>query len=190
MRTCGTSPSCRSFSVIPGETRGDAAAHFSFMSFILPAILLALISYGGKSSNAGNTMKKMMMFLAVAVVLPAASFTASGHHSFAMFDQTRKVTIEGVVAEVQWTNPHVWVEVDVLQDDGTSVRWGIEFTSVVHLLRRGMTMNTVRVGDAVEFSMSPYADGSPGGRFYWVKLPSGEYYCDVGAAQQVCQENN
>ena len=135
-------------------------------------------------------MRTMITLLAVVVVFAITSGSVFGHHSFAMFDQTQKVTIEGVVAEVQWTNPHVWVEVDVPQDDGPSVRWGIEFTSVVHLLRRGMTMNTVKVGDEVEFTMSPYADGSPGGRFYTVKLPGGEYYCDVGAAQQICQENN
>jgi hypothetical protein len=107
-----------------------------------------------------------------------------------MFDQTRKVTIEGKVSSVQWTNPHVWVEVDVPQNDGSTVRWGVEFTSVVHLTRRGMTQNMVQFGDDVEFSVSPYADGSPGGRFYWVRLANGTYYCDVGAAQQICQENN
>ena len=103
---------------------------------------------------------------------------------------SRRGVHQGVVAQVEWTNPHVWVEVDVPQDDGTSVRWGIEFTSVVHLTRRGMTMNTVKFGDEVEFTLSPYADGSPGGRFFTVKLPNGQYYCDVGAAQNVCQENN
>jgi hypothetical protein len=135
-------------------------------------------------------MKTMTTLLAGAMVFAITSVTAFGHHSFAMFDQTQKVTIEGVVAQVEWTNPHVWVEVDVPQDDGTSVRWGIEFTSVVHLTRRGMTMNTVKFGDEVEFTLSPYADGSPGGRFFTVKLPNGQYYCDVGAAQNVCQENN
>jgi hypothetical protein len=80
--------------------------------------------------------------------------------------------------------------VDVPQDDGSVVRWGIEFTSIVHLTRRGMTRDMIKFGDTVEFTMSPYADGSPGGRFYTVKLASGKYYCDVGAAQGVCQENN
>lgn len=135
-------------------------------------------------------MKNLTISIACACVLALTSIAASGHHSFAMFDQTRKVTIEGKVSSVQWTNPHVWVEVDVPQDDGSTVRWGVEFTSVVHLTRRGMTQNMIRFGDNVEFSVSPYADGSPGGRFYWVRLANGTYYCDVGAAQQTCQENN
>jgi hypothetical protein len=107
-----------------------------------------------------------------------------------MFDQTKKVEVTGVVSEVQWTNPHVWILVDVPQDDGTAVTWGVEFTSIVHLTRRGMARDLVKVGDNVTFSMSPYADGSPGGRFFWVQLDSGTYYCDVGAAQRICQERN
>ena len=135
-------------------------------------------------------MKNLPVFIASVCALALTSVAAFGHHSFAMFDQTRKVTIEGKVASVQWTNPHVWVEVDVPQNDGSTVRWGVEFTSVVHLTRRGMTQNMIKFGDNVEFSVSPYADGSPGGRFYWVRLANGTYYCDVGAAQQMCQENN
>lgn len=135
-------------------------------------------------------MKKPFITLAGVVLFSFSSAAALAHHSFAMFDQTTKVEITGVVSSVQWTNPHVWVEVAVPQDDGTSVTWGVEFTSIVHLTRRGMTHDLIKVGDNVTFSLSPYADGSPGGRFFWVKLPGGEYYCDVGAAQRVCQENN
>jgi hypothetical protein len=45
----------------------------------------------------------------------------------------------------------------------------------------------VKVGDDVEFTVSPYANGKPGGRFYTVKMANGSYYCDVGAAQSICQ---
>lgn len=119
--------------------------------------------------------------------LPAG--LALAHHSFAMFDQSKKVTHTGTVTEVQWTNPHVWIFVDVPTDNG-SERWGMEFTSKVHLTRRGFDPDMVNVGDEVEFTVSPYANGKPGGRFYTIKLANGSYYCDVGAAQQVCQANN
>ena len=135
-------------------------------------------------------MKKLIASVSGALLAASLSAAAFGHHSFAMFDQTTKVEFTGVVTEVQWTNPHVWIMVDVPQDDGTAVRWGVEFTSVVHLTRRGMSRNLVKVGDHVTFSVSPYADGSPGGRFYWVQLDDGSYYCDVGAAQRICQERN
>lgn len=117
-----------------------------------------------------------------------ASF-ALAHHSFAMFDQTKKVTHTGTVSEVQWTNPHVWIFVDVATASGTE-RWGMEFTSKVHLARRNFTSDMVKVGDNVEFTVSPYANGQPGGRFYTIKMANGQYYCDVGAAQQVCEANN
>jgi len=109
---------------------------------------------------------------------------ASAHHSFSMFDMERKVTIEGVVVDVQWTNPHVWVEVDVPGPDGQTERWGVEFTSRVHLTRRGFTSTTVNPGDAVTFVVSPYRDGRPGGRIWTVALPSGEVVRDPGAQRE------
>lgn len=135
-------------------------------------------------------MKKLIAVVTGAALSATVSAVALAHHSFAMFDQTKKVEVTGVVSEVQWTNPHVWIMVDQPQDDGTAVTWGVEFTSVVHLTRRGMSRDLVKVGDHVTFSVSPYADGSPGGRFYWVQLNDGTYYCDVGAAQRICQERN
>jgi hypothetical protein len=125
-----------------------------------------------------------------ALLLSSLSAATFAHHSFAMFDQTKKVTHEGVVSEVQWTNPHVWIFVDVKKDDGSVEKWGMEFTSKVHLARRNFTSDMVHVGDQVEFTVSPYADGKPGGRFYTIRMANGLYYCDVGAAAQVCAEKN
>lgn len=125
---------------------------------------------------------------ALLLCLPAS--LALAHHSFAMFDQSKKVTHNGKVAEVQWTNPHVWIFVDVPTENGATERWGMEFTSKVHLTRRGFNPNNFQVGDEVEFTVSPYANGKPGGRFYTIKMANGQYYCDVGAAAQVCRDNN
>jgi hypothetical protein len=122
-------------------------------------------------------------------LLATFSQLSLAHHSFSMFDQTKKVTHTGVVSEVQWTNPHVWIFIDVKKDDGSIEKWGMEFTSKVHLARRNFSSDMVKVGDNVEFTVSPYANGKPGGRFYTIKLASGEYYCDVGAAQQACGQN-
>jgi hypothetical protein len=132
---------------------------------------------------------KTLIGLFFALVVAAAPVL--GHHSFSMFDVTRRVTITGVVKDVQWANPHVWVYVDVARSDGPPVRWGIEYTSVNHLTRVvGMTRNTIKPGDTIEFQINPYADGTPGGRFQIMKLPNGRFYCDVGAVQQFCAQNN
>src|SRR5262245_47879770 len=135
-------------------------------------------------------MKKSNALLALIAVFAVTGITALGHHSFAMFDLTKKVTVKGVVTKVEWTNPHVWVEADVLQKDGSKVHWGIEFTSINHLTRLGMKATTIKAGDTIEFQVNPYADGTPGGRFQVMKLPTGKYFCDVGAVQQFCAENN
>jgi len=135
-------------------------------------------------------MNRCKLLLLSAAVFAVMSVTVLGHHSFALFDLTKKVTIKGVIAKVEWTNPHVWVEADVPQPDGTKVRWGIEFTSINHLTRLGMKSNTIKPGDTIEFTVNPYANGTPGGRFQVMKLPNGKYFCDVGAAQQFCEEHN
>jgi hypothetical protein len=67
----------------------------------------------------------------------------------------------------------------------------VEFTSKVHLTRRNFTSDMVKVGDSVEFTVNPYRDGKPGGRFVAVKMANGQYYCDVGQAAQVfCRSGN
>jgi hypothetical protein len=124
----------------------------------------------------------------IAAALTVAASQVSAHHSFAMFDQNKQVTVIGKVSEAQWTNPHVWVFLDGAPAGGKKEHWGVEFTSKVHLTRRGFTSDMVKVGDNVEFTINPYRDGKPGGRFVAVKMANGEYYCDVGQAAQVfCQ---
>ena len=136
-------------------------------------------------------MRSLVARTAMAAVLGVAASLASAHHSFAMFDQTRQVTVIGEVAEVQWTNPHVWVFLDGATAGGKKARWGVEFTSKVHLTRRNFTSDMVKVGDHVEFTVNPYRDGKPGGRFVAVKMANGKYYCDVGQAAQVfCQADS
>jgi hypothetical protein len=132
-------------------------------------------------------MKTTIARIFSVALLTIWSSVTLAHHSFAMFDQSKKVTIAGKVSEVQWTNPHVWIFVDVPQPDGSAEKWGIEFTSKVHLARRNFSQDMIKVGDDVEFTLSPYASGKPGGRFYTVKLANGQYYCDVGAAQAACK---
>jgi hypothetical protein len=133
-------------------------------------------------------MRSLVARTTIAVVLGVAAGVVSAHHSFAMFDQTKQVTVIGKVTEVQWTNPHVWVFLEGAPAGGKKERWGVEFTSKVHLTRRGFTADMVKAGDSVEFTVNPYRDGKSGGRFVAVKMASGEYYCDVGQAAQVfCQ---
>ncbi len=133
-------------------------------------------------------IKTITRFLLIGL-LGSFSSLVLAHHSFSMFDQNKQVTIAGKVNEVQWTNPHVWIFLDVANPKGGTERWGVEFTSKVHLTRRGFAEGMVKAGDQVEITINPYANGKNGGRFVAIKMANGQYYCDVGAGQAFCADN-
>ncbi len=96
---------------------------------------------------------------------------ASGHHSFATFDQHVTKTLIGTVKEVQWTNPHIWVQVLVKSPDtGREVEWSIEGGSPNGLRRAGWTRSSIKQGDAIEIVIHPLKDGSNGGSLMRVKV--------------------
>ena len=97
---------------------------------------------------------------------------ALAHHSFAMFDQRKIMTLEGTVTEFQWTNPHAFVEMDVTAS-GATTHWSIELNSPNNLKRQGWTRTVVRRGDHVSLRMNPLRDGTHGGLFLDVRLPDG-----------------
>jgi len=98
------------------------------------------------------------------LVLGAGTGVASAHHSFAMFDQTQQKTLVGVVKQVQWTNPHIWVQVLVPdQKGGAATEWSIEGGSPNGLSRQGWRRSSIKEGDAIEVTIHPLKDGSNGG---------------------------
>jgi hypothetical protein len=70
-------------------------------------------------------------------VLVIVSMTLSAHHSFAAFDRTKQVTLTGVVKEVQWSNPHTWIQVLVTDAKGKQTEWGFECGSPNMMSRTG-----------------------------------------------------
>lgn len=109
--------------------------------------------------------------LALGAVLAAAP--AAAHHSFAMFDNTRQVTVTGVVKEFQWTNPHVWIQILVPNAQGQNEEWGVECTSINFMTRRGFTRHTLNPGDRLSVMIAPLRDGSHGGSFRSVSSLNG-----------------
>jgi hypothetical protein len=85
------------------------------------------------------------------------------HHSFAMFDQTRTVTLQGTVKQLQWTNPHCYLQVLVPAQNAT-VEWSIEMHSPLAMYRMGWKPGTFKPGDKVTVVLNPLKDGSDGGR--------------------------
>ena len=81
---------------------------------------------------------------AVGFVAPALA-----HHSFAMFDADKTVTLNGTVMEFEWTNPHSWIRIDVADQTGKELQWAIEMNAPAQLTQRGWNPNTIKPGDKI-----------------------------------------
>ena len=106
----------------------------------------------------------------VATVLVSVAGLVEAHHSFATFDQTKETTLVGTIKEVQWTNPHIWVQVLVKMPSGEAVEWSIEGGSPNGLSRAGWKRSSLNAGDPVEMVIHPLKDGSNGGSLVRVSV--------------------
>ena len=95
-----------------------------------------------------------------AVVLVCASERSWAHHSAAMFDEKKTVTVEGVVREFQLTNPHSWLLVDVTDKGGKVVTWGFEAEGPSTLSRAGIKPSDLRPGTKLTITGNPMKDGT------------------------------
>jgi hypothetical protein len=99
-----------------------------------------------------------------ATLLALFSGAVFAHHSFAMFDQDKEVKLVGTIKEVQWTNPHIWVQVMAPNPaTGQMVEWSIEGGSPNGLSRQGWRRNSLKAGDSVEITIHPLKNGENGG---------------------------
>lgn len=98
---------------------------------------------------------------------------ALGHHSFAMFDPERTVTLEGTVSDFLWTNPHTWIRVNVANAQGEEEEWAIEMGGPAGLARAGWSPTTLIPGMEVSVLARPHRDGSNFAQFMAVTLADG-----------------
>ncbi len=100
----------------------------------------------------------------VGVLAVLASLPAIAHHSYAMFDMTREATLEGTVRAFQWTNPHIWIDITVVDKaTGKPVNWSIEGKGPVQLVGDGWRRDSIKPGDKVNMVIHPLKRGSYGG---------------------------
>ena len=97
---------------------------------------------------------------------------AMAHHSFAMFDMTKSVRLEGTVKRFDWTNPHSWIFLEVAGPGTTTEQWTIELPSAGALAREGWNKNYLRVGERVVLHVNPLKDGRKGGNLESFTPPS------------------
>lgn len=123
------------------------------------------------------------MAVLAALIIAAAAPTATAHHSFSAFDMANQKTISGTVNRVQWTNPHIWLWIDVPNDKGGSDVYGFEGMSPNYLERRGWKRTTLKNGDKITINYRPMKDGSHGGMFINGKMASGTVLTMGGAGE-------
>lgn len=93
--------------------------------------------------------------LIVAALAALAAIPAFAHHSItAEYDEKKPVTLKGTVSKFDWTNPHVFVELEVGNDT-----WAVEFPSRIELKRDGWTQDSVQIGETVTINGAPARDG-------------------------------
>jgi hypothetical protein len=105
----------------------------------------------------GRRVALAMGVLGLCAVLSAR---ALAHHSAAMFDEKKTVTVEGEVREFQFTNPHSWLLVDVKEKDGTIVTWGFEAEGPSTLARAGIRPSDFKAGTRLKITGNPMKDGT------------------------------
>ena len=121
-----------------------------------------------------KTQQAIISIILTIVFIAAGASVAAAHHSAAPFDTTTSKTISGTVKQVDWTNPHTWVWVDVPNSRGSVDTWGFEGMSPNYLGRRGWTKTTLRPGDKITIAFRPLRDGSNGGMFVSATRPDGK----------------
>ena len=118
-------------------------------------------------------MNRLLNHAAFAIAFMLTASSAFAHHSFAMFDLSKTVTVQGSVKDFRWTNPHVFIQLLVKNESGADEEWSIEMTSPEHLARAGWRPGTLQPGDEVTLNIHPMREGIKGGQYLSGTGPAG-----------------
>ena len=131
------------------------------------------------------SVKKTLVQSVAVLTLVAASAAAWAHHSFAaQYDDKKPVKMSGNVTKVEWTNPHVYLYIDVPQKGGKTANWGCEMGPPHMLQKAGWKKNSLAIGDEVSIEGWQARDGSNTANARRVTRPNGEV---LGAASSAGQ---
>jgi hypothetical protein len=127
---------------------------------------------------------RISRFLAMAIGIVVLSGTVSAHHSFAMFDQNKLLSLKGSVAEYYWINPHGHIILKVDPGPGVDEKlvgeWDIECASSSIMRLQGWSSTTLKAGDQVTIAANPLKDGSKGASLFYATFPDGKrLYRDI-----------
>ena len=111
--------------------------------------------------------------IVLAALMATMAAPAFAHHSGAMFDSDKEITLSGTVREFQYTNPHSWIQLVVPGTEGRSTEWSIEAAAPIVLLRAGIKKTAFLPGEKVAIRVHPMKDGSAGGSLIDAKKEDG-----------------
>jgi len=120
--------------------------------------------------------------LAALLVLLSLAAPAQAHHSFAPYEPELQIKLTGKVADFQWTNPHVYIEIDAPDESGVMRHWLIECANTSILNRVGWKWNMISVDDEISVIVSPLRNGEPAALLKSVRLPDGSVFGNGGPA--------
>jgi len=108
-------------------------------------------------------MRHRLLGVALAVVaFLATASVLSAHHSVAgQFDESKSVTLKGVISKVDWVNPHIYLYIDV-KDGNETVTWSLGTVPTAMARRAGLTKESIsgKVGEVVTIDCIPARDGT------------------------------
>jgi hypothetical protein len=120
-------------------------------------------------------MNMKVLGASTALGLLLSGVSAQGHHSFAAeFDADKPVKLLGTVTRIEWTNPHVWIYLDVKGPDGHVVNWAIEATAPNTMHRQGFRMDRLPPGTVLMVDGYLAKKGPPRAKGRRVTLPDGQ----------------
>ena len=99
----------------------------------------------------------LSMLVAQALVL-----SAWAHHSHGNYRMTEYTEVQGTVTDLYWVNPHVWMYVDVVDEQGQVESWAMEAAGATTLVRGGIAQDEIKPGDTIRVRCHPLRDGSRG----------------------------
>ncbi len=120
---------------------------------------------------------KFSVIATAAVVSSCLAMPVLAHHSFSMFDHEKTITMNGVIKEFEWTNPHAWLHIMAVDEkSGKPVEWSFEMGGVGQIAQQGWKPDSVKPGDKISVQMHPLKDGSHGGQYISASLADGRAF--------------
>ena len=137
-----------------------------------------------------RTVRPSAVALAVVTVAFLLGAAVSAHHSRAGYDTAkgRLTTLNGVVAEIVWRNPHVYLTWDAKDEKGTAVRWTGEFSSTATMISEGLSRDTFKPGDPLTITFMPAKAGTPQGLVIRIVRPDGKVVIDLSERRGLLEQ--